>query len=571
MSQFIASSTFLLGDFNLYMYNAFGYATSLQKNANVTINGHTYADAFGVRANFGNNNLRELDFLGSEFAQDTDGNIIAGTVNVIAEFNLSTAQYTWFLDAISVSATALWAAAQTASTDDDQALFAIALAGNDTITLSSGFDVMNAYGGDDLIVGGAGGDSLWGGAGNDTFWGTLADENGDRIKDFSQGDRIVLTDGSLANFNFLVTQQDFTHFEVRYNEVAGGSFGPGDRIIYLDSQPNGRIVASAAPEGGVQLKVIRDLVQNDFNGDGRSDIILRDANSGWLTNWLGGNNAVLTNNGANASVAFPLDWHVVGTGDFDGDFRDDLLLRNDAGWLTNWLGTASGGYSNNGAITSLFFTPDWTVAGVADFNGDGREDLLLRRNDGWLTNWLGTANGGFTDNGANTALFFTTDWKVIGTGDFNGDGFADLLLRRDDGWMTDWLGNSSGGFTNNGATTALYFAPEWKVEATGDFNGDGKDDFLLRHRDGWLADYMGTSTGSFNFNTFMSTTSGYLANDWHIVGIGDFNGDLRDDLLLRNDAGWITDWIANSGGFVNNGANFSTFIAPNWVVQDPFM
>ena len=88
MSQFFASRQFILGDFNLFMYNAFGYATSLQKNVNVAINGRTYADAFGVRANFGNNNLRELDFLGSGFTQDINGNITGGTVNVIGEFDL---------------------------------------------------------------------------------------------------------------------------------------------------------------------------------------------------------------------------------------------------------------------------------------------------------------------------------------------------------------------------------------------------------------------------------------------------------------------------------------------------
>jgi hypothetical protein len=41
---------------------------------------------------------------------------------------------------------------------------------------------------------------------------------------------------------------------------------------------------------------------------------------------------------------------------------------------------------------------------------------------------------------------------------------------------------------------------------------------------------------------------------------------------LRNDSGWMTNWLGTAtGSFASNGANFSTFIAPNWVVQDPFM
>ena len=62
-------------------------------------------------------------------------------------------------------------------------------------------------------------------------------------------------------------------------------------------------------------------------------------------------------------------------------------------------------------------------------------------------------NGGFANNGANASLFFSTDWKVAGTGDFNGDGRDDLLLRNDSGWLTNWLGNANGGFTNNGANS----------------------------------------------------------------------------------------------------------------------
>jgi len=209
------------------------------------------------------------------------------------------------------------------------------------------------------------------------------------------------------------------------------------------------------------------------------------------------------------------------------------------------------------------------VTGTGDFNGDGFDDFLLRRQDGWMTEWLGSTFS-FTQNGWAAALYFTTDWNIVSTGDFNGDGYSDILLRRDDGWVTNWLGTANGSFTNNGANASLFFTPDWKVVGTGDVNGDGKDDLVVRRDDGWITDWLGTDSGSFTNNG--ANTALFLSTDWKIASIGDFNGDGREDLLLRQDSGWITDWLGTAtGSFANNGANFSTFIAPNWVVQDPLM
>ena len=45
----------------------------------------------------------------------------------------------------------------------------------------------------------------------------------------------------------------------------------------------------------------------------------------------------------------PTNWHVVGTGDYNGDGRDDVLWRREDGALTNWLAQPSGGFVSNDA------------------------------------------------------------------------------------------------------------------------------------------------------------------------------------------------------------------------------
>ncbi len=171
------------------------------------------------------------------------------------------------------------------------------------------------------------------------------------------------------------------------------------------------------------------------------------------------------------------------------------MWRNSDGQLTNWLGTANGGFTNNGANGYTVVATSWHVAGVADFNGDGRDDILWRNDSGAMTNWLGTASGGYTDNSANASVTIGTAWQIAGTGDFNGDGRDDILWRNTDGSLTDWLGQANGSLADDAGSTSV--ATSWHIAATGDFNGDGRDDILWRNDDGQLTDWLGQANGSF--------------------------------------------------------------------------
>ncbi len=421
------------------------------------------------------------------------------------------------------------------------------LGGNDQLEGRGGNDTIDGGSGNDILLGGSGIDALTGGSGADAFRGTRAELNGDHITDLSIGDRIQVTD--LASANFALIGNSIT-------------YGSG-KSITVDGLGFGRFIVRSFASG-FELR-LQSNADNDFNGDGRSDILWRDQN-GQLTNWLSTPSGAFTANGANAYANVSTDWDVAGTGDFNADGHEDILWRNDNGLLTNWLANGTGGYNTNTAAT-VSVSPDWNVIGIADFNGDGNSDILWRQNTGQLTDWLGTDNGGFTPNSGNYTEHVATNWSVIATGDFNGDGMGDLLWRETGGHMTNWLGEPDGGFAQNSPNFSEFVVNNWNVIATGDFNGDGIDDLLWREDGGHMTNWLGSSSGDFVQNS--AQFSEFVMPNWQVVSTGDFNGDGIDDLLWREDGGHMTNWLGTvSGDFVHNSGNFSQFVSTDWHVQD---
>ena len=414
-----------------------------------------------------------------------------------------------------------------------------------TLRGMAGNDVLEGNDGDDILEGGASGDTMWGGAGSDTFRDTVANTNGDIFMDFGFGDRIILTDANPATFTFTLSNG--------YLSYSGGQ-------IQLNPPSNGKLVATAAAGGGVQISVVSISptvpASGDFNGDGRDDILFRHS-SGTIMDWLGQTNGSFVNNYGNSSW-LNTSWQFAGTGDFNGDGRDDVLLRLDSGTIMNWLGQTNGSFVNNYANSS-WLNPEWQMVASGDFNGDGRDDVLFRNSNGLYMDWLGQTDGSFVNNYAN-ASWLNSSWSLTATADFNGDGKDDLLFRNTNGTIMNWLGQADGSFVNNYAN-AGWLNSSWTMVATGDFNGDGEDDLLFRHTDGAIMDWLGQANGSFVNNY---GNSSWLNNIWSLVGTGDFNGDNRDDLLFRNSDGTIMDWLGQTdGSFVNNYAN-SSWLNASW-------
>ena len=422
--------------------------------------------------------------------------------------------------------------------------------GNDIFLAGNGSDTIYAGNGNDTITGGLGVDFFVGGAGVDTFIDTTAGLNGDTISDLEAGERIVITDDILSSFAFSVSGNtlNFTGGSLTFNAFFFGHWA-----------------YDAAPGGGVEIWKLNQNDHhpaNDFSGDGRSDVLWR-SDTGELTNWLGSGPGGFSPNGANAYTIVPTSWHIVGTGDFNGGGRDDILWRNDDGTITDWIANANGNGGFGASTTfSTMVSNAWHVVGVGDFNGDTRDDILWRNDDGTITDWLSNANGTFSAS-TTFSTYVPTDWHVVGTGDFNGDGRDDILWRNDSGQLTDWLRTANGSFLSN--VFSVYVPTDWSVAATGDFNGDGYIDVLWRQDTGQLTDWLGSASGALVDNG--ANASIFVPANWQVVSVGDFNGDTRDDILWRDANGQLTEWLGTAnGGFTDNSANAATFVPTNWHV-----
>ncbi len=317
-----------------------------------------------------------------------------------------------------------------------------------------------------------------------------------------------------------------------YTTVSGVS-GIGVLLSHDDGSFDAPVVYTGYPAGINRFAAYASI--DDINGDGKPDIVAIAGpgfDPGTVVSLLGRSDGTFALGSASLITLRPASFVLA---DFNGDGRKDMM--------------SAGGYFSAGQGDGSFAAPVASGAdafagqhlAVGDFNGDGQLDLALHQST-FIQIALGRGDGSFVPD----ATFATVRGaEYLSASDIDGDGNDDIVVGltgpRAIGPNTDsyrvtqfLLGRGDGTFAAAqalpGAGIALFGGPTYAVA---DFNGDTYPDVVALAPNGASALVMfgGSSTGTLGGNGGAATTAATLSFRPFMVTQADVDGDGKADLV----------------------------------------
>lgn len=204
------------------------------------------------------------------------------------------------------------------------------------------------------------------------------------------------------------------------------------------------------------------------------------------------------------------------TADFNRDGKPDVVALNSNNVLSILLGRGNSAFAVSKTIATLAANSGTTAARMVagDFNGDGNQDVLVMLSPGNLVKvFLGHGDGTFA--GAVSIAVGLTSAGDLAVGDFNGDDKADIVVANRTS-VSVLLGKSSGIFNTPIVTKTSLSSARHLVLALGDVNRDSHLDIAANDTFGGSQVLLGTGSEHFNHDGYLDVAiaaTGNILND----------------------------------------------------------
>ena len=254
--------------------------------------------------------------------------------------------------------------------------------------------------------------------------------------------------------------------------------------------------------------------------------------------------------------------------DFDGDGKQDLAVSYSFSNVDVMLGNGDGtfrrlaGYSAGVSIMEV-------VPG--DLNGDGKVDLVMANYAGGIVVAFGKGDGTFQPP-AHYPVSRAINPRFVILADFNGDGKLDAAAALtnvtspgvDTPSLAVWLNKGDGTF--NAPSYFGVLAYPWALKS-GDFNGDGKPD-LVSVSSSAFGNVASVLLGNGN-GTFAAAVDYPTAVSPFVVAVGDYNKDGKLDVATGN-GNSVSVMLGNGDGTLRPRVDYPVLSGSRYITQADF-
>jgi hypothetical protein len=335
------------------------------------------------------------------------------------------------------------------------------------------------------------------------------------------------------------------------NQFAVGDFNGDGKPDFAFADQNGTTLSAYMNQGGGKFSApvvtqigstfLGAIIAGDFNEDGKTDLVLS-------LNAAHEAEVLLSNGDGTFAPQTPIPnatLFISGkVGDFNGDGHPDLLLGGN-GEPYLFLGKGDGTFTQQ-AIPNGSFPGSYGSEALGDFNGDKHLDAVLAdasdpgSQAGSIDYFPGAPGGTLAK-----PTFYTPSAipnpESLGSADFNGDGKLDLLIAGSSGSFVSF-GNGDGTFQlQSTQLIPLAIPPSFSLQISNpdfynalvaDLDQDGKPDaVVIDSTTGLLSLFVNDGTGTFPNAASTPYTFQLPAKSYNFAA-ADFNGDGLPDIMV---------------------------------------